>query len=955
MRLRYNQSLEMNIRLIILLIVFSHLSHAQFTTPVLENNRPSIKWHQTNSPNFRVLYHKGGDSLAMQTINTLEKIYKPSLSTLNTNPEKVTIILQQLNATSNGFVTVGPRRSEFYGMPPQNYNFTGTNQWMDMLAVHEYRHVVQFSKSRIGFNKVISYLFGEVAYGAMAHLAMPSWFWEGDAVGIETALTHSGRGRIASFSMPYKTNLLTHGPFSYDKQMLRSFKHFVPDHYVSGYYMTTHMRRVYGSDIWDKITNRAFYTPFLPWRLPVAMKRETGKGLIPHYQSMTTELTEIWQKQIDDLEETQVERKHSRKNETYTSYNYPQVNENGEIVVLKSGLSDVQQFVMFHTDGKESKVFTPGVINDAGMLSLSGDKLVYVEQEYHPRWLSESYSVVKILDIKKGKIRKVTSKSRYASASLSPDQQFIVTVHTDENHKTNLAVLDSKTGKEVKRFPNPDNEFYQMPRWSDDGKSITVLKIKDQKKSIVLVDYTTEAEEVIVPYTFENFGHPVKYKNYLFYNSAYNGIDNIYAINLNTGIHYQVTSRKYGAFNPVITADGKNIVFNDYTSSGMDVVSMPFEPVSWKPKTKIEDRNTNYHQPLVLQENNEDVLLDNELEEYPASRYSKLKGLINPYSWGLYSSTSADDFMVGVLSQDVLSTTTISGGYQFDTYGDKNRLFAKVSYQGLFPIIDAGVESIYRSGLIREDEELHPVTFTELKATAGLRIPLLLTKSRYHEQMTIGTDASFGELKNFKMNNRDIGPPERTTYGMLRYNFSYYRLYKQSKRDIRSKWGQYLFAQYSHLPLGGDFTGNQWSMKGILLFPGLFKHHSLQLSGGMEFVRDSTYPFDTYLNSPRGYDRFFHDQFYNASLDYALPLWYPDINLSSLINIQRIKTSLFFDTAFGDNEDHTRYRYNSIGAEISADVNFLRLLPLFEVGFRYAFVPDSRFHYFGFMLGSFSL
>src|SRR5690606_7327779 len=117
---------------------------------------------------------------------------------------------------------------EFFTMPPQNYNFVSTNDWLNMLAAHEYRHIVQYRHASRGFNKLVFYLFGNPSFAGLAHAAAPDWFWEGDAVATETAFTHGGRGRIPHFALAFRTNLLEGRTFNYHKQYLRSYKHHIP-------------------------------------------------------------------------------------------------------------------------------------------------------------------------------------------------------------------------------------------------------------------------------------------------------------------------------------------------------------------------------------------------------------------------------------------------------------------------------------------------------------------------------------------------------------------------------------------------------------------------------------------------------------------------------------------------------------------------------------------------------
>jgi len=109
-------------------------------------------------------------------------------------------------------------------MPSQNYNFVGNNDWLTMLASHEYRHVVQFQRSLTGFNRFLYGVFGQQALAGLAFVAAPQWFWEGDAVATETAFTHSGRGRIPNFDLVFRMNLLEGRTFNYHKQYCARIK-----------------------------------------------------------------------------------------------------------------------------------------------------------------------------------------------------------------------------------------------------------------------------------------------------------------------------------------------------------------------------------------------------------------------------------------------------------------------------------------------------------------------------------------------------------------------------------------------------------------------------------------------------------------------------------------------------------------------------------------------------------
>ena len=177
----------------VIVVIFCILSGAVQAqeSPTLETNAPGVRWYQVNTPHFRILFPEGFDTQAQRVANTLETVRGPESRTMGTEPRKISVILQNKTSFSNGFVTMAPRRSEFFTMPSQNYNFVGTNDWLDGLAVHEFRHIAQFQRSITGFNKLLYVALGQQATAGMAFAAAPQWFWEGDAVATETCLLYT--------------------------------------------------------------------------------------------------------------------------------------------------------------------------------------------------------------------------------------------------------------------------------------------------------------------------------------------------------------------------------------------------------------------------------------------------------------------------------------------------------------------------------------------------------------------------------------------------------------------------------------------------------------------------------------------------------------------------------------------------------------------------------------------
>lgn len=943
---------------------------------VLENNPPSVKFYQVNTPHFRVIFPKGFEEQGQRVANTLEFINDEEAKSLGSIPRKISVILQNQSSASNGFVSVLPRRSEFYGMPPQDYNYLGNTDWLDLLASHEYRHIVQYQHAFRGFNKAFYYLFGSFAFAGMAQAAAPMWFWEGDAVATETAFTATGRGRIPNFSLVFKTNLLEGRTFNYHKQYLRSYRHNIPDHYVLGYHMISYLRqRTSDPEVWGKITSRTWSVPFIPFRFSSSIKKETGLHVTQLYREMANDLKKQWQQDLDKLELTPFETISNRTNSAYTDFHYPQAMDDGSVLVMKSGIGDIHTFSIFK-DGKEKKIFRPGFINDSGMLSLAGNTLVWTEYGYHPRYLVKNFSLIKKLNVETGKKHVVSPRdARYTSAALSPDGKKIVAVETTMEYKTTLVIVDAESGVAERKLDNPENSFYTMPRWSADGKTIVALKTREGKKSITLIDVASLQQIDLTEPSSENVGHPVVVNDYVLYNSPLTGIDNIFALKISSKERFQVTSSRYGAYNPSVPPSGKFIYYNEQTKNGLDVVRVPLDPSTWRPVTTNEVAlGPTYAKTLIEQEAHPNLLTAAPLQNLPVTRYSKVKGIFNPYAWGLNIETDLTQASIGILSRDLLSTTSLSAGYTFDINERTGAWKAAVSYQGLFPIIDASVSLANRS----VNEGLYPyervvggdtVVFQrnlkfdwkETTVQGGIRIPLLLTRSKYFSEITIADNVGYSRITSFKnsiTNGGRILPytlgdsvifRDYADNGSLVYNtlsLTADHLLKQSRRDINSRWGQRLILNLYNTPFGGDFSGFQFSGYATIYLPGIAKHHSLWGYGAYQYTKLSNernpegkldnYIFRNRIPTPRGLSFPRLEHFYSASVNYTLPLWYPDIAIGPLLNIQRFRANGFFDYGYITSDIITyRNDYASAGLEVKVDFNILRFYPQFDLGVRY--------------------
>jgi hypothetical protein len=126
-----------------------------------------------------------------------------------------------------------------------------------------------------------------------------------------------------------------------------------------------------------------------------------------------------------------------------------------------------------------------------------------------------------------------------------------------------------------------------------------------------------------------------------------------------------------------------------------------------------------------------------------------------------------------------------------------------------------------------------------------------------------------------------------------------------------------------------------------MFFPGWLRHHGLRLQAGYERQVPQNYRFAGELAFPRGYEPVFHDVFYRGTIDYAIPLLYPDLALGALLYCKRLKATLFGDWGLGQDRS-ARQTYTTVGVELTTDFHLFSLPLELTTGVRSAYRLRER-------------
>ena len=895
---------------------------------VIGQDPASISWKQLNSPYFNIIFPSGYEQKAQEYINLLE-LSRPSISLpyLQQN-KKVSIVLHNRTVVSNAMVSPTPMHADFFEMPDQS---TYAQTWSRQLILHEYRHVVQMQKLNQGTTKVLYYMFGDQAIAAIMGVFLPMWFIEGDAVFSETILSKSGRGRSPDFTMDLKAQVLNKKKYSYDKALYGSFRNYVPDHYTLGYQLVLSGVTNYGTELWNNTLNKVARRPYMLFPTTNAIKQITGKGKVAYYKNVLETRKIQWAK-IDSTKDSTTFII-PKKIKHFTDYRFPNPMEDGSIIVEKSGLDDINRFVMVYADGSEKILYTPGYdFNES--LSANDSLLCWNEKTYDPRWTNRTYSVIKIYNYKSKKLKQLTNRSRLFAPSLANKKLQVVAVNVTEDNKYSLQILNIKTGNTLNSFSTPDNLFFMFPRWSDDDKHIISTVLGDKGKSIILINTTTWEYEFLLPFSFVDITRPIKNGNKVFYSGAYLGTNDLYKIDLQTKNTYKLTNVRFGATDVAFFDVDSNVYFSTYTDNGYCISNFNLSSV-YHQEVVLKDLKAGFLIDELKPENN--FILDNEVvpnKKYPEKKYSRIGHLINLHSWGLAAvDLNNYDFTPGVsiLTQNILSTAYGSLGYYYDPNEMTGKTKVSFTYAGWYPKINVTADyGLRRSNYPDNNSILKEIKWMETDLTLGFSLPLNLT----HSKWVTGITPYVGGSQKFLNKINDISVDfKENQFTSLTYNFIAYTQLKRSLRDIYPKWGVSINTILKHTP----FSISQSMVYGVsstFYIPGIVKHNGIRIYTAYQYLDIGNYSYSNVISSPRGYSGINLKEMFSIKSEYALPLFYPDIDIPAVAYLKRVTTHIFYDYLTGNNDKNQVEVYNSAGLELYTDWHFFSLLPNITLGIR---------------------
>ncbi|MGY0040869.1 TolB family protein [Pedobacter sp. NJ-S-72] len=771
-----------------------------------EQNPFSVNWRQINTSGFKIIYPVEMESEAQRMANNIRYIFPKVGRSLNVKKTTIPIIFQNQGVIANGFVQLGPKKSEFNTTPPQSFD---SQDWLNNLAVHELlRHVAQFDKLTNGR----PYPFPEEVYFAWMGVSIPLWFFEGDAVSNETSLTHAGRGRQPSWIMPYRTALLQGKNLSYSKANFGSQKDVTPGYYQIGYLLASHIRAASGKFVFDSVLTDIKKRPLRIYPFAGSLKKFSSKTGKQWYSYTSAKLKADWEKQAQlspskDYPVLNQEVKYA------TDYSLPVQISDGRILVLKQSKALPAAFTLIDKDKKEHRIQGIGQ-QEQPWFSYAKDIVAWDEIRYDPRFQQRSYSVICTYNLQTKKVRQLSKRSRIFSPTLSADGSKIVAVEIDLSNKVQLIVMDAASGKIIRSYPNPGNLLLQTPAFNSTGTMITyIISVTEKGKALWTVDNEGKTEKIISE-TQQQLSRPVFIGSHIAFNAHYNGINNIYDINPISKKINALSASKYGAFNPSVINGTDSILFNSYNLFGYEVT-----------KTKIEEQKTGkdnfvfFGEAAEKQENTGNVFDNIPDSSFTSAPYRKLGHLINIHS---IIPVIADEYKGGLQlrSNNLLNTFDAYAGVNYQRDLGRFEYNAGASFKSLYPIFNVSFTNRPRRTFYNMGTGTKQGDWRENYVKLQAIVPLNLSAQNHNYNFSVNAGTSY--TQRYDAQNM---PSNFVTFIRfpLETGFTFTHTIRSAERDIAPRWAQVLKFNYFSQPFDKQLSGDLFAAAGFFYFPGLGK------------------------------------------------------------------------------------------------------------------------------------
>ncbi|PIP91745.1 MAG: hypothetical protein COW01_16260 [Bdellovibrionales bacterium CG12_big_fil_rev_8_21_14_0_65_38_15] len=925
---------------LLFLLLWITNSYAGFLAPYdPSQSSPSYNWSQMNNDYVQVIYPSFLEDQANFIANLVEHYSTVTgLSYGITRPKKFPLIIRNQFAVPNGFVTLAPRRSEWYTSSIFTPILGGLNFYQS-LAIHEYRHINQFDSMYRSTNKFAYALFGDFGLSLAIGMGVPAWFLEGDAVWSETRFSDAGRGRSPRFAARLKAMVLTDQIPTYDEFIGGTYRTLRPNHYVFGYFLVTQGYKLYGDEVWGKVLDSVTGFSFNPYALTNAFESITGEDFEKFYNQTMTDLKFAWRK--DAIIKT---------NDEFVEHQYPIVDQ-GQLYYLKK---DLNSFWGLYKYGISKPIKELDISPSISRVDLKNDLFVYTQFLPSARFAYKNYHDLFSYNLKTKETKHLIKDSRIYQPQISPNKDRILAVKFREDNSWGLTVVDLNGNEE--QFIGFKDEIISEAVWFDNSTVMAIVQMIDGRKVIKAINLQTKRSRSLTNPTRNNLYSLHNHQGLLYFEADINGSVQILRLQpTQTGYNLSTCSDEpIAAYNPFVS--GKKLYFVTELDHGKQLKSRELNCKNIENST-IEDFNylgkspsDNFIETMPLEFTSFNNVVSKKNTPTP---YEETSTGLSPHSWSFISGRGIE---ASVSGNNYLNTFAYQLGVGQSAEEKQPFGYGALYYTKYYPIFSISAD--YRK---REDTDSRTnltSNWAETELKFNTTLPFSFKSGLYYNHFELT-----GSLGQIEFTEDITARSYELSDDSLEIQAAEVLIYSLKEKRFREIFPSYGFlynavAKKAQAKKVNSFSSDVLYQNLNIYLPGFFKNNGFKLSA---FRERQTKGFNNYRFNPindaateyvfsRGFDYTYVDRYTKGSIEYATPLWNTDFDLAGWVYLRRIFAKAYFDHTKVELLNFTN-NLNSAGAELIFETKFFRLLDL-NLGVRNNNKLDRNESSFDFFIGT---
>jgi Tol biopolymer transport system component len=520
-----------------------------------------------------VHYAAGNKAIAERAVVIAEEAHERLTKEFNWVPgEKTHIILSDETDQPNGYATpLYFNRTVLFLAPPTSVNtLEDFDDWLKILIVHEYTHIVHLDMSS-GSPEFLRNVFGRFLF-LFPNLFQPAWVLEGIATQKETDIEHgTGRGQSTMFASMMREELANGlQPVSHVNLPVTTWPAGTT-RYLYGVYFMNFLAEQYGEDKLHEWIEE-YGDNLLPFFINTNAGQTLGKNLTPLWQEFEQWLQSKFQPQIDRIEAAGVKQGEQLSVGAYrTNAVHAFSTETGDEVYYVSN-TGYQSSRLMHVDssGNSEQLLRLNRVTNLDVHPTSG--LILTQNEYCNNYTI--YSDIYSYDKKTKNLKRLTECGRYLYAAWFPDGNQMAAVKNSTGH-FELHLLDKQAQLEEVLWQGSDGEIVGQIDVSVDGSNIVAaVWRKSTGWNIELFDVAARKWRMITTGTSIAANPQYVPDGDILFSLELGGVYNLYRYHPDTGEVDQLTNLLGGAFQSSQASEGGPVFYAGYSADGYSINRM---------------------------------------------------------------------------------------------------------------------------------------------------------------------------------------------------------------------------------------------------------------------------------------------------------------------------------------------------------------------------------------------